>query len=58
MFKKERIIQSNQGSEILVENKQVINFCANNYLGLANNKEIKIAAKTGIEEWGYGLSSV
>ena len=38
--------------------REVFNFCANNYLGLANNKELRNAAKKALKEWGYGLSSV
>ncbi|MEZ6140212.1 MAG: glycine C-acetyltransferase [Zavarzinella sp.] len=58
LFKQERQISSPQGSEIEVGGKKVINFCANNYLGLANHPEIVAAAHTGLEQWGYGLSSV
>jgi len=58
LYKQERIIQSPQSSHIMVEDKQVINFCANNYLGLANNETLKEAAKKGIEDYGFGLSSV
>ena len=58
LYKKERIIESSQNSEIVVDNKRVINFCANNYLGLANNQEIINAAKTSLDKWGFGLSSV
>ena len=58
LYKKERIIESSQNSEIIVDSKKVINFCANNYLGLANNKEIINAAKASLDRWGFGLSSV
>ena len=58
LYKKERIIESSQNSEIVVDNKRVINFCANNYLGLANNQEIINAAKASLDKWGFGLSSV
>ena len=58
LYKKERIIQSQQSAEITVNNKTVINFCANNYLGLANHTQLIQAAKDGIEKWGFGLSSV
>jgi len=57
-FKNERIIETAQESEISVRGKKVLNFCANNYLGLANNKEIRQAAMQAIEEWGFGLGSV
>lgn len=58
MWKTEREIESPQGAEIIVNGKQVINFCANNYLGLANTPELKQAAKNALDEYGYGLSSV
>ncbi len=57
-FKNERIIQTAQETEISVRDERVINFCANNYLGLSNNIDIKKAAVEAIEEWGFGLSSV
>ncbi len=57
-FKNERIIESPQETEINVLGKSVINFCANNYLGLSNNDIVKKAAIDAIEEWGFGLSSV
>ena len=58
LYKNERHIQSNQQTIINVNNNKVLNFCANNYLGLSNNKEIIAAAKSGLENWGFGLSSV
>lgn len=59
LYKDERIIMTPQGATIAVKSgKRVVNFCANNYLGLANNAEIREAAKRAIDEWGYGLSSV
>ena len=58
LYKQERIIQSQQSAEITVNNKTVINFCANNYLGLANHTQLIQAAKDGVEKWGFGLSSV
>ena len=58
LFKTERIIQSQQSSSIKVNDDWVINFCANNYLGLANHPNLIAAAKEGIEKWGFGLSSV
>jgi len=57
-FKSEHIIQTPQETEIDVLGKTVINFCANNYLGLSNNIDIKKAAIQAIDEWGFGLSSV
>ena len=57
-YKSERIIETAQEAEINVLGKKVLNFCANNYLGLANNPEIRKAAIAAIEEWGFGLGSV
>jgi len=58
LFKKERIIESEQGAEILVNGRKVLNFCANNYLGLASHPRIREAAERILKERGYGLSSV
>ena len=58
LYKQERYIESDQQSIIKVNKKKVINFCANNYLGLSNNKKIIDSAKIGLENWGFGLSSV
>ena len=58
MFKYEREIQSEQKSFINVNDISVLNFCANNYLGLSNDERIKKAAIEGINNWGFGLSSV
>jgi len=59
LWKTERIITTPQSSQINTQQKPgLINMCANNYLGLANNPEVKEAAKLGIDTWGYGLSSV
>ena len=59
LWKTERVIITPQSSEISTTLKGgLINMCANNYLGLANNDEVKDAAKAGIDRWGYGLSSV
>lgn len=58
LFKTERIITSQQSTEIVANGKKLLNFCANNYLGLSNNKEVMIASQEMIESHGYGLSSV
>ena len=59
LFKKERIITNPQGAIIRVNtDEEVLNFCANNYLGLSNNPILIKAAKEGVEKWGFGLSSV
>ena len=57
-YKNERVIETAQEAEINVNGKKVLNFCANNYLGLANNNQIRQAAMNAIEEWGFGLGSV
>lgn len=59
LYKQERIITSPQKANIKVKGgQQVLNMCANNYLGLSNNSEIIEAAKKSYDDWGYGLSSV
>jgi glycine C-acetyltransferase len=58
LLKKERIIESEQGAEILVNGKKVLNFCANNYLGLSSHPKVLAAAKATIDHRGYGMSSV
>jgi glycine C-acetyltransferase len=58
LLKKERIITSPQGAEIIVNDKTVLNFCANNYLGLSSHPKVIEAAHKAIETHGYGLSSV
>jgi glycine C-acetyltransferase len=59
LWKSERIIASQQKNDITLEDgSEVINMCANNYLGLANNPQLIAAAKTSYEQWGFGLSSV
>ncbi|MCX7664809.1 MAG: glycine C-acetyltransferase [Gemmataceae bacterium] len=58
LYKRERLIESPQNAEITVNGKKVINFCANNYLGLANHPEIVQSAHETLDTWGYGLSSV
>src|SRR5438552_11739332 len=58
LYKTERIITSPQGAEIVVNGKTVLNFCANNYLGLSSHPEVIEAAKKAIDSHGYGMSSV
>jgi len=58
LYKTERIITSSQSAEIEVNGKTVLNFCANNYLGLANHPEVVKAAQNIMNDWGFGLSSV
>lgn len=58
LYKAERRIEGPQGSAIAVGGHEVINFCANNYLGLANHPAIVEAAHEGLRRWGYGMASV
>ena len=59
LWKSERVIASDQKNDItLADGREVINMCANNYLGLANNPEVIKAAKASYDTWGFGLSSV
>jgi glycine C-acetyltransferase len=58
IFKKERIITSPQGAEITVNGEMVLNFCANNYLGLSSHPEVIQAAKDTMDTHGFGMSSV
>ncbi|MCA9322447.1 MAG: glycine C-acetyltransferase [Planctomycetes bacterium] len=58
LTKAERIIESSQSAEIRVRGTAVLNFCANNYLGLADDEDLVRAAQEGVARWGFGLSSV
>jgi glycine C-acetyltransferase len=58
LYKRERQLQGPQGSDIAVAGREVINFCANNYLGLANHPALVEAAHEGLRRYGYGLASV
>ncbi|MDR3679715.1 MAG: glycine C-acetyltransferase [Flavipsychrobacter sp.] len=58
LFKQERIIASPQGAEITVNSRKVLNFCANNYLGLSSHPKVIEAAHKAIDDRGYGMSSV
>lgn len=58
LFKEERVLQSPQGAEVTVGGRTVLNFCANNYLGLAGDPRVTEAARATLDRWGYGLSSV
>lgn len=58
LYKTERIIASEQGAEILVNGKKVINLCANNYLGLSSHPKVMEAAHKALDSRGYGMSSV
>ena len=58
LFKRERVITSEQGAEITVNGKTVLNFCANNYLGLSSHPDVIAAAHKTLDSHGYGMSSV
>ena len=59
LYKEERIIATPQGARVrVVDGKEALNFCANDYLGLANDPSIRAAAARALEEWGYGMASV
>src|SRR5438128_2815738 len=58
-YKTERVIASPQSPLIrLADGKEVLNFCANNYLGLADDRRLTDAAKVGVDQWGFGMASV
>src|SRR5262245_31766799 len=58
-YKRERVITTPQGRTIRVDDGQeVLNLCANNYLGLAQHPAVAAAAKESVDRWGYGLASV
>ena len=58
LYKSERVISSMQSAEIEVGGAKVLNFCANNYLGLADSEELRDAAKAALDRYGYGMASV
>jgi len=58
LYKTERIITSQQSAVITANGKELLNFCANNYLGLSNNREVMQASKDMVDSHGYGMSSV
>ncbi len=58
LYKEERVLEGPQGAEVTVGGRTVLNFCANNYLGLASDPRVTEAARRALAEWGYGLSSV
>ena len=58
LWKPERIIESPQGATVAVAEREVLNLCGNNYLGLADHPEVIKAAKEALDRWGYGMASV
>ncbi len=57
-YKEEHVLESPQGREITVKGKKVLNFCANNYLGLAGTELMEKVSEAAVKKWGYGLASV
>ena len=58
LTKHERLITTPQGAHVGVRDAQVLNLCANNYLGLAQHPDVNAAASQGLRDWGYGMASV
>ena len=58
LYKSERVISSMQSAEIEVGGEKVLNFCANNYLGLADSEALREVAKASLDRYGYGMASV
>ncbi len=58
LYKAEKVLQGKQGVEILVEGNTLLNFCGNNYLGLAGSARMEELAHEGLEKWGFGMASV
>ncbi|MBS1677477.1 MAG: glycine C-acetyltransferase [Actinobacteria bacterium] len=58
LYKDERVIETPQGGEVAVAGAEVINLCANNYLGLADHPTVVAAAREALDRWGYGMASV
>ena len=58
LWKPERVIESPQGANVAVMEREVLNLCANNYLGLADHPSVIAAAKEALDRWGYGMASV
>lgn len=58
LYKTQRVISSRQGTTVTVDGKDLVNFCANNYLGLSGRQELVDAGKAALEKYGFGLSSV
>ena len=58
LYKHERQLDSPQSSHIVTGGERVLNFCANNYLGLADHPAVVAAAKQALDDWGFGMASV
>src|SRR5450631_2232816 len=58
LYKAERQLSSPQAAHVRWHGKEVLNFCSNNYLGLANDQRLIAAAKAALDEWGFGMASV
>ncbi|MDT4908183.1 MAG: glycine C-acetyltransferase, partial [Pseudonocardiales bacterium] len=58
LYKTERQLESPQAAQVTSAGQRVLNFCANNYLGLADHPDVVAAAKRALDEWGFGMASV
>ena len=58
LYKDERELSSPQAARVRANGREVLNFCANNYLGLADHPRVVAAAKAALDEWGFGMASV
>ncbi len=58
LYKEQRVISTRQGTNVVADGKELINFCSNNYLGLSGGQELVNKAKTALDQYGYGMSSV
>ncbi len=58
LYKTERVLNGPQGPEVQADGRRILNFCANNYLGLASDPRVVAAGRQALDRWGYGLSSV
>src|ERR1700727_2720921 len=58
LIKPERVLEGPQGGVVEANGREVINLCANNYLGLANHPAVRAAAQRSLDEYGYGMASV
>ncbi len=56
-YRRRRIVESAQGRELLLDGRQLINFCSNDYLGLANDSRVRAAFQAGVEQWGAGTGA-
>jgi len=57
MYRRRRVVESPQGTELIVDGRRMLNFCSNDYLGLANDERIRAAFKQGVDRWGVGAGA-